>query len=53
MNFWTGLMVGWVIGSVSTGLVMSFFIGVGRNNDRLDKELEEEREEERLKGRRE
>ena len=52
MNFWTGLLLGWIIGSILTGLVMSFFVGAGRNNDRLDEELAHDLEE-RLKGRRE
>ena len=49
MDFWAGLFVGWVIGSVGTGLGIMFFAGAGRNKD----DWPDDDPIERLKGRRE
>ena len=28
MTFWTGLLLGWIIGSIGTGIVLMFFAAV-------------------------
>jgi hypothetical protein len=48
MTFWTGLLLGWIIGSIGTGLALAFFAGAKDNDDWPHEDYTE-----RLKGRRE
>ena len=50
MDFWAGLFVGWIIGSIGTGIVIMFFAGAGAKRD---DDWPDENPEKRLKGRRE
>lgn len=52
MTFWTGLLAGWIIGSIGTVVILSICAAAKRGDDFLGEDRAYELEE-KLKGRRE
>jgi hypothetical protein len=44
LGFWSGLFIGWIIGSFGTALAMAFFIGAYRKQDYFDPDQDRHRD---------